>query len=1104
MTPQTPLFLRLLGGSFAIAGTFVSAADTFPPEQIEFFEKSVRPVLAENCYSCHGGHRHENGLRMDLRSAIIRGSDYGKVVEPGNPAASKLIKAINHTPGVEAMPKKADKLKPTDIAALEKWVQMGLPWPEEKVLAHDHEKTDPMKHWAFVPVQKPKGNVDSMVGEKLKVAGMDFAPMADPASLCRRIYITLTGLQPTYAEIQEFEKASAKNAQAATDALVAKLLATPAYGERWARVWLDVARYADTDGYQVAGKNTRYPYAYTYRDWVVKALNDDMPYDQFLKYQLAADKMVPQGQNDPNLAALAFLNVGDRFISNKDLQTDDRIDVVSRGLLGLTVACARCHDHKFDPIPARDYYAMYSIFNSSEEPVAEDLPIIGKAANDLDVKDYDAKVAEIAQEELSFKKQVHEEIRNPARMAEYLAFAQESATSQDKVALKGRAGQLKLRDRVSNQWGNFLKLHALKDKPHPVMLAWKDFASLPADQFAAKAPEIVQRLIKPESGLNAVPRNELAKRPAPKKFDEVAALYADIFNTCLAGKEPDNADWQQVRELLLSDPSPMSVPVDQTNIFFTRQDEAQMVKTSNQRVKLETDHPGAPPRAMVMVDKPKPTDISIFIRGNPSRRGAVAPRGWLTMFGGESFKEGSGRLELAEKIASKDNPLTARVIVNRVWTQHFGKPLVGQTSDFGVQTDKPIQHDVLDYLTATFMEEGWSLKKLHQRILSSRTYQQSSQVTPEKSLKDADNELLSRQNRQRLDYESMRDAMLQVAGELDQGKIGGRAMLLNDQLADTRRSIYLLVDRYEQATVPAMFDFANPDNHSPMRYVTTVPQQALFLMNSPFMQKRANRLANQTPVQGSTLDSQAIQVLYRNILRRDPRPEEVEMAQLFSADATALSKRSQAFVWRYGSGNVEKDPNTGKVSVADYEPFKHFGKVGKNTQSWTPDKEHPSKEFGHLCIGVGTGHPGESRAAIMQWTSPFEKEKIRITGTIKRPSSQGNGVRAWIISNRTGKIREELVAPTGTVELSADIEVTQDEVLSFVVDSENKNTNSDSYTWAPRIELIREDGGLTPLTRADLDFCGPSGWPANRVKPQTPLAQIAQVLMMSNEFQFVD
>lgn len=1116
---MTPPF-RHLGGGFAVAGCFLSmsalmAADTFPPEQIEFFEKNVRPVLAENCYDCHGSHKHENGLRVDLRSAILRGSDYGKVVEAGKPAASKLIQAIRHAPGVEAMPKKGDKLKPEHIAALEKWVEMGLPWPEEKAVADAHAKADPTQHWAFLPVTKPQvpadtaakgvNPVDTLVQARLKAAGLDFAPPADPATLCRRIFITLTGLQPAFEDVQAFEKAckAEGGTASAVEALTAKLLASPAYGERWARHWLDVARYADTDGYQVAAKNTSYPYAYTYRDWVVKSLNDDMPYDQFLMHQLAADRLHPEDKNHPSLAALGFLNVGDRFISDRNLQIDDRIDVVSRGMLGLTVGCARCHDHKYDPIPSKDYYAMYSIFTSSEEPEQKDLPVIGKVADEAAAKEYAAKVAEIAQKELEFKRQVYEEIRKPERVTEYLAFAQEAAMIKDRNTLRGRAGQLKLRDKVADKWGDFLKRHALGAKPHPVMLAWKEFAALPAGEFAAKAPALVASLIKPERGLNAVARNELAKRPAPKSFNEVASLYADIFVTCLSGKEPDNADWRQVREILQSDPSPMSVPVEEANVFFTRRDLDSVVKISNERVKLESSHPGAPPRAMVSLDKAKPQDVSVFIRGNPGRRGEPAPRAWLTVFGGEKFTDGSGRLELAKKVASKDNPLTARVIVNRVWTQHFGKPLVGQTSDFGVQTAKPVQAELLDYLAASLMENGWSLKKLHQMILTSRTWQQSAESTPEKDLKDAENDLLCRYNRQRLDFESMRDAMIQVTGDLDAAKIGGRAIPRTNPEADTRRSLYLLVDRYDQATVPAMFDFANPDSHSPQRYVTTVPQQALFLMNSPFMQSRAQSAAAKTPLHGSTLDSESLKALYRRVLLRDPKPAEVELAQRFYTDAENLLRRSNAFVWKYGYGKVEKDA-TGKASVT-FEPFKNYGKVGSNTTRWYPAPKYPDKDFGHLFMGAGNGHPGADWAAISQWTSPFDKELVRITGTLTRSSERGNGVRAWIISNRAGRIREELVPPKGSVEISAEIEVHQDEILYFVVESENRSTDSDSFSWNPKLERVDSlTGNLTHITRHDMDFCGPEGWPVKRTKPQSPLAQLAQVLMMSNEFQFVD
>jgi hypothetical protein len=401
------------------------------------------------------------------------------------------------------------------------------------------------------------------------------------------------------------------------------------------------------------------------------------------------------------------------------------------------------------------------------------------------------------------------------------------------------------------------------------------------------------------------------------------------------------------------------------------------------------------------------------------------------------------------------------------------------------------------------VEDGWSLKKLHKRILTSHTYQQSAETTEAKLLKDADNELLSRYNRQRLDYESMRDALLQASGDLDAAKMGGRAVPLEAKEAETRRTLYLLVDRYEQATVPAMFDFANPDNHSPMRYVTNVPQQALFLMNSPFMVQRAGKAAEKTPVQGSSVDSASIQALYHGVLLRDARPAEVEMAQRFVGDAEKLERRSAAFIWKYGFGQVETDA-AGKVKLAGFTQLEHFGKVGQSTFRWYPAKAYPDKEFGHFYIGAGNGHPGLKWPVVMQWTSPFEKEKIRVSGEIKRSNERGNGVRVWIISSRTGKVREALVPPKGAAEMSAELEVLQDETLSFVVDCEKGSTDSDSFTWAPKIERINEKGELTLITKQDTDFCGPDGWPLKRTKPQSPLAQLAQVLMMSNEFQFVD
>ncbi len=1080
-------FPSLVLGGLAVASSLASAAETFPPDQIEFFEKNIRPVLAERCYECHGAHKHQNGLRLDSRDGIVRGSEYGKVVEPGNPSASKLVKAINHVAGVEAMPKKGDKLPALQIAAIEKWISMGLPWPTEAPVA-GHTKADPMQHWAFKPVQKPAlpagftGNpIDAFVGAKLKAAGFDFAAPADTATLTRRIYLTLTGLPPTFDEQQK---------SGDRQALIAQLLAKPAYGERWARMWLDVVRYADTNGYQVAGRSNFYPYAYTYRDWIVKSLNDDMPYDQFVSYQLAADRITAATPNSPHLAAMGFYNVGERFINDRLLIADDRIDVIGRGLMGLTVACARCHDHKFDPIPSRDYYAMYSILNSSDEPDDTVMPVIGKAANEKDAQDYDAKVAEIAKKELDFKRTVYDEFRKPERLAEYLAFAQEAADIKDGTAFRGKAGQMKLRDRLADQWRDFLKRYALNAKPHAVMIAWNRFAKLPEAEFAAKSAAIAQELAKPESGCTPEIAAAFTQTP-PKSMKDVALAYARII---LESKvEP-------MRQLMQDKLSPMSVPVEGADAFFTRKDRETVVRLNNDRTKLDSTHPGTPPRAMVMLDKPKPQDVRIYIRGNPGRQGDPAPRAWLTMFGGEKFTEGSGRLELAKHIASKDNPLTARVIVNRVWLQHFGKPLVSQTSDFGVQTAKPVQADLLDYLAATFMENGWSLKKLHTLILTSRTFQQSSHATSEKVTKDAENDLLSRFNRQRLDYETMRDAILSATGELDTSKLGGRATELNAKEADTLRTVYLKVDRYDQASVPAMFDFANPDSHSPQRFNTTVPQQALFLMNSPFMRARADAIAKATPLTGSTLDSEAIRAMYHRILARDPKPDEVELAQRFAADATALNAE-KPFRWSYGTMKFARSPD-GKPAFTEFQAFTQLTERGGGGQKlWSPAPKIPDPVWGHVFWANYGGHAAPSPWVVTaRWHVPADM-KISIDSVLSRSSDRGDGVRGWIYNERTGILTEHLCSPKDKkVRVPLTTEVKSGDTLCFIVHNEG-GTDSDSFDWQPTIS--RADTGEM-LTNSKNDFCDASRWPIGRAKPQSALSQLSQVLLMSNEFMFED
>jgi hypothetical protein len=1116
MARKSPLWL-LLGGVLAASPILSFSAEphpegepSFTADQIAFFEKNVRPVLIENCYKCHEGHTAKNGLQLNTRASILRGSDYKKVVTPGDADNSVLIKAIRHAPGVEAMPHKKPKLADTQIEALAQWVKMGLPWPKEAVAHHDAPKWQ--DHWAFQPVRKPAvpavqsairnpqsaipNPVDAFVAAKLSNANLDFAPSADKATLGRRLYVTLTGLPPSYEQLQAFVNDKSPDA---AKKLIDSLLDSPGYGERLGRLWLDVARYSDTEGYRAGGVDIRYPHAYTYRDWVVRALNADMPYDKFITLQLAADKVKPSSEAapSPDLAALGFLTVNDTFLGDKLLQTDDRIDVIGRGLIGLTVSCARCHDHKYDPIPTKDFYALYSMLSSCEIP--DVLPIIGESSDNAAQGAFKQKVADVEGKMRAFREEVYGEMRQPDRLRDYLLFAHKAANMEPE-AFRGFAGKEKFRDRFAGKWREFLKAFAVSAKPHPVMLAWSEFAKLSEADFAAKSTEIAQRLAKPEGGGNPVLRNELAKRPAPKSMTDVASLYADVFLTCLSGQQPDNADWQQVRSLLQNPMSPMSVSVDGIENFFTRKDREHMTKFENEIKKLELNEPGAPQRAMVMVDKPQPNDVRVFIRGNPGRQGDPAPRAYLTMFGGEKFTQGSGRLELAQRIASKDNPLTARVIVNRVWTLHFGKPLVSQPSDFGVQTPKPDQAELLDWLAATFMDEGWSLKKLHRHILNSRTYQQSCTTTPEKDLKDPENNFLTRFTRQRLDYEQMRDAMLATSRMLEVAKMGGRSTTMDSADADSRRSLYLFINRYEQATVPAMFDFANPDQHSPQRFVTTVPQQALFLMNSPFLRKQASKIAESIPVQGSTIDSKSIKALYHRTLLRDPKPEEVELAQRFLNDATSLQE-APTFLWKYGAGKIQRDA-TGKITGLEFTPFTTYN-ASKSRTWWGMGNAIPDPKWSYVHWAANGGHPSKEHAAVLRWVSPFDGT-IRITGELDRDNPNGNGVRGLIVSSRQGVVKDMLVPAGKKLPVAiGKLEVRKGEIIDFAVDCEGE-TSHDGFEWRPGIHRLDAHGNATLLTQSDKDFADASHWPPNRPRPTNALTQLAQVLLMSNEFQFVD
>ena len=730
----TTLELACVTGFICFVTHAIAAEPT--KAQIDFFESKVRPVLANNCYKCHStkAEKVKGGLLLDSREGVLKGGENGPVIVPGEPERSVLIKAIRYTDPDLQMPPKGDKLSEQQINDLVAWVKMGAPDPRVATAAQKNWTDPNAKHWAWQPVKKPvvpsvsdsawcKTPVDNFIVAKLDEKGMKPSPLADKRTLIRRAYFDLIGLPPTRDEVETFVNDTSPNA---FEKVIDHLLALPQYGERWGRHWLDTARYADTKGeIRQQRENRNYPFAWTYRDYVIRSFNEDKPYNIFVAEQIAADKLATSSQNKSNLAALGFLTIGERFQGMQNDIINDRIDVVTKGFLGVTVTCARCHDHKFDPVPQKDYYSLHGIFASCREPEVE--PVIAPVANTPQYRDYYDK----------------------------------------RIALQKQEQELE-----------------------------------------AERRQMVQN-----------------RKRDPMAFRE------------LQRKIKNNAD---------------------------------------QTTQLEMSHAAAPARAMVLTDILKPHDSPVFIRGEAENRGDIVPRRFLAVVSGPNrpeFRNGSGRLELAAAITSKNNPLTARVMMNRIWLHHFGEGFVPTPDDFGTMSEDPSHPELLDYLAGRFMDENWSIKKMHKLIMMSAVYQQSSRNNSRYAQIDPNNRLLWRANIRRLEFEPLRDSLLALGGTLDKTMYGRPE---RDQ-DFRRRTVYAFIDRQNPADVLVNFDFANPDMTNGKRHQTTVPQQALFFMNSPLVVESAKNLVSRKDFSAMSTEEDRVSFLYETIYQRKPSAEEIHL-----------------------------------------------------------------------------------------------------------------------------------------------------------------------------------------------------------------------------------
>ena len=761
------LILVHVASLFALCS--IAPGDEHSPQDIEFFETKVRPLLVEHCHKCHSAKakKLQAGLQLDSRESILKGGDSGAAVVPEKPDESLLIQAVRFE--ANEMPPNG-KLSETQIAALVKWVEIGAPWPTGSEAPHlatesSYDWDALREHWAFQPVKEhqppavknvnwPRSPIDHFVLARLEKASMKPALPADKRTLLRRAYFDLIGLPPSPEEVDAFVK---DQSEQAFEKVVDHLLDSPHYGERWGRHWLDVARYSDGLGGFL--DNARLPQAWRYRDWVVDALNRDLPYDHFVRLQIAGDLM--DGGRDA--AATGFFALGPTYRSDggdpdstakaKSETLDDRVDTLSRGFFALTVSCARCHDHKFDPIPTLDYYSLAGVFNNTSvhaRPMA-----------------------------------TTEEVDRYNKAQQAIAAIQKNINILNTVAKKQNR-----------------KLNEDEQREHKKL-----------------ASELEQ-----------------LRKTAPAKYATMHALH----------------------------------------------------ETGN-------------------------NDMNVALRGDLRKPGEIAPRRFLRILAGEDprkFTRGSGRVELAEAIVDRENPLTARVIVNRLWQHHFGQGLVRTPSNFGTLGEPATHPKLLDWLADSLVNNVssakseirkpqtiWSLKSLHRTIMLSTTYQMSSQFNEQSFSADGDNRLLWRMNPRRLEVEAWRDALLTVTGELDR-QVGGPSV--DNIIASKRRTIYTVVsrngDQFASDEFLRLFDFPSARSTSEGRSVTTVPQQYLFMMNNPFMIERAKALSSRLTREASD-DASRIDRAYWLLYSRPPTEVEVKLGLQSLVAPAEIQRDSRLSKW---------------------------------------------------------------------------------------------------------------------------------------------------------------------------------------------------------------
>ena len=1100
-------------------------------DESDFFEKKIRPVLIKECYKCHSaeGKKAKGQLLLDNRDASLKGGENGPAVVPNDIEQSLIIKAMRYSDKDLQMPPDG-KLSPQVISDFETWIKNGAPDPRvEKTKLVDLGK-ESREHWAYKPLTLPEipkssskwisNPIDNFVFTELAKTNLMPSQIADKKILIRRAYFDLIGLPPSEKDVELFLSDSSSDAYAK---LVDRLLDNPMYGERWGRHWLDTARYSDTTGTVNGNREPRYTYSYTYRDYVIRSFNENKPFNRFILEQIAGDKL--DDIKRPDLAGLGFLTLGKNSGNANDI-IDDQIDVIFKGFMATTVVCARCHDHKFDPISTKDYYALHGVLNSSYFPSDSEKPLLNPVVETSGYKDYLNKRTVIEGEIEGFINSRYlsalNEFKTNTFKNVYGGYALNSVASSNRTDYIRDSG---LNIRMIQRWTSMINVRqpnmrggmevtvvsndagvAVQSTPKvpkkssvtPTSAVFLPFGSMYNVDDTKFKEEFSTFISENGTNVNQYLLSHIKKIGVIKNMKDLASAYHNAV-VAVSVTPTNTVGLEGFTSAIFKNGGPLDIDRDSFPRFYasnqkTMQYDNELRQQRGKLITHEIAHSSTPPRAMALGDKPRATDSAVLIKGDPGTRGPIVGRRFISTFdylNPNPFTNGSGRLELAKSIANPLNPLTSRVIINRIWQFHFGEGLVTSVDDFGINTPKPVHYELLNYLAYTFIKNGWSVKDMHRLIMNSSTYRQLSNSDGRKSLIDPYNRLHWKMNTTRIGFETLRDTILFLGGKLDTN-MGGQSVNLIASAGgeySTRRTVYGLVDRGRLPEVFTTFDFATPEMTTGRRFQTTVPKQALFLMNNAMVIEQVRNMVSRPEFVRIITEEDKIRTLYRICFQREPSDLEIKIGIRYIEGAMKedMSDVKKEYNWKYGY-RVSNDKTK---STSNFFEF----------QSFNREVYSSTNEFFKGVVINRTGGSLSKNTNIKpsrQWISP-RSGTFTVSGSVGVAGKPGDVTKLFVYKN--GVIQTQVVLnKPAEVPFNLDLTINVNDKLEFVMANET-NFNKD-YTLVIKVSEIKDVNSITPVTwDSKLDFKGPL---KKSDRELNSWERYTHILILSNEMVFVN